>query len=160
MTRRRAWWFHGRSGNDGCWQTDRAHPGVWLASTRLAATWYASGGGSVVTAELRPASVLDLNDPDTFNSLLKRTSLSHRRSEIRRVHASGNLYLLDEGTVQNMLVAEAFRRHSGLVMRDRTDGHSHLSLVVQNPEVLRACSVQTIPHFECSRIAKRHARQL
>ena len=142
--RHRARWFHGRSGKDGAWQNDPAHPGVWLASTRQAACWYAYDSGTVVTAELRTPSVVDLNDPDTLKALVRRASLLHLEAQIRRVHARGNLYLLDDGVVQNRLVEVALRSHAGLILRDRTDGRSHLSLVVRNPEVLRVCSEQRV----------------
>ena len=129
---------------DELWQVDPSHPGVWLASTRIAARWYAGENGSVVTAELGTRDVLDLRDPNIFKDLLTRTAFRCRMAQVRKAHANGNLYLLDDGAIQNALVAEAFRSHAGVVLRDRTDTHSHLSLVLQRPDALTVLSERPV----------------
>ena len=134
--RLRSRWYHGRSVTDEPWQVDRAHPGVWLASTRIAARWYAGETDLIVTADLETKDVLDLRDPNIFKDLVTRTASRCRMAQVRKAHANGNLYLLDNGAIQNALVAVAFRTHAGVVLRDRTDGHPHLSLVLQCPDAL------------------------
>ena len=157
--RLRPCWYHGKSVTDGLWQMDRAHPGVWLASTRVAASWYAGKDGVIVKAELRTRDVLDLCDADTFNMLVHRAGLGQRLPQVRRAHTRGNLYLLEEGAIQNALVTAAFRTHVGVIMRDRTDRHSHLTLVVQGPEALLAQSEAQIDAALHDRAGKSRARQ-
>lgn len=129
-------WYHGRSLNDPPWQHDPAHPGVWLASRRNAARWYAGDDGQVLQVRLHPGTpTLDLRDPATFRRLVAAAGLTGTPG-LRRAHNRGSLYMVHEGDAQNRLVAAAFAQGQGLIMRDNTAGVSHLSLVVPSAERL------------------------
>jgi hypothetical protein len=143
-------WYHGKECNDGQWQSDPSHPGVWLSSTHVSARWYAGNTGMIVTAELQTTDVLDLRDRKVFTETLERAFPGRPLKQIRRAHAGGNLYLLEEGAVQNAVVAEVLRTHAGVVLRDETDGKAHLSLVVRGPEVLKVRSEQTLASSSCN----------
>jgi hypothetical protein len=153
-------WYHGKETRDGLWQVDAAHPGVWLSSTRVSACWYTGQSGTVVTAELRTKEILDLRDTNTFTDAVRRAFPGRPLTQIRRAHTAGNLYLLEDGAIQNALVAEVFRTHAGVILRDRTAEHTHLSLVVQTPEVLIVRSEQVISSFGKIMPARRRVRQL
>jgi hypothetical protein len=143
-------WYHGKETRDGLWQVDAAHPGVWLSSTRVSARWYAGNTGMIVTAELQTTDVLDLRDKKAFTETLRRAFPGGPLTQIRKSHASGNLYLLEDGVIQNAVVAEVLRTHAGVVLRDETDGKSHLSLVVRGPEVLKVRSERVLASSSCN----------
>ncbi|WP_189090404.1 hypothetical protein [Deinococcus ruber] len=126
-------WFHGTQ-RGGAWQRDPAHPGIWFANRRVAAQWYAAGG-SIVQATLMERRLLNLNDPADLWLVLHRSGHWEHRAKIRHWHARGQLYLLQEGAVQNALVAAAFASHPGLIMQDCTAGVKHLSLVVHQDRI-------------------------
>lgn len=145
----RSCWYHGKEGDDGQWQVDRSHPGVWLSSTRVSARWYAGDTGVIVTAELQTRHVLDLRNTKTFTETLERAFPGRPLTQIRGAHANGNLYLLEDGAVQNAVVTEVLRKYAGVVLRDKTDGKAHLSLVVRVPEVLKVRSERALTSSSC-----------
>lgn len=91
-------WYHGSTRQDGSFEHDPAHPGVWLANTAQSASWYAwhpeRAEYLLQVAICKPHRLPDLRDPATLQRLCSVGGVPYHAA--RRHQRQGTLYLTDQ----------------------------------------------------------------